>query len=132
MNLKQAYKDWKHQRFLKQHNLTQRQYDLLHDSDYNVRGRRLKRDQYHGYSHVYIMARVPDSFQEWNYHILVDQMAKWCEVNCKDKWRHDWHRILEDVWEEGEWEENGIAGLDAMCFAFKDKKDATMFHLKWS
>lgn len=59
-------------------------------------------------------------------------MAKWCEANCRDKWRHDWHRIIEDVWEEGEWEENGIGGMDAMCFAFKDSREYTMFLLRWA
>lgn len=132
LNLQQRYRDWQHQRLLKKYNLTQRQYDRLYDPDYNIRGRRLKRDMYHGYSYVHVMTRVPDSFQEWKYHFLVDEMAKWCEENCQGKWRNDWHRIIEDVWEEGEWEENGISGLDAMCFAFKDSRDFTIFCLRWA
>lgn len=133
VNLVQSYKDWQHRRFLGKHGCTtQREYDLKYDPDYNTRGRRLKREQYHGYSHVYIMTRIPDSYQAWDYHFVVEEMSKWCEQHCQGKWRNDWHRIIEDVWIDGEWEENGIAGLDAMCFAFKDRNDYVMFLLKWS
>jgi hypothetical protein len=132
-NLKERWKGWKEKRFLENYGCnTWREYELKYDSDYNPRGNRLKKDQYHGYSHVYIMTRVPDSFQAWDYHFTVAEIAKWCESNCRGKWRHDWHRIIEDVWEDGEWNENGISGLDAVCFAFKDSRDFTMFALKWS
>jgi len=132
-NLKDRWKGWKEKRFLENYGCkTWREYEIKYDSDYNPRGNRLKKDQYHGYSHVYIMDRIPDSFQAWNYHFTVTEIAKWCESNCRGKWRHDWHRIIEDVWEDGEWNENGISGLDAVCFAFKDSRDFTMFALKWS
>jgi len=133
----ERFREWKHRRFLRKHGCTtQRQYDLKYDPDYNIRGRRLKREQYHGYAHVFILA--PQGFRDYGmigvlpYNDLVDQMMEWCAQNCKDKWRNDWHRIIEDVWIDGEWEENGIAGLDAVCFAFKDGRDFTMFALRWS
>ena len=131
--LKDRWKGWREKRFLENYGCkTWREYELKYDNDYNPRGKRLKREQYHGYPHVFIMTRIPDSFQAWDYHFAVKEIAKWCEENCVEKWRHDWHRIIEDIWIDGEWEENGIAGLDAMCFAFKDSKDYTMFLLRWS
>lgn len=131
MNLLEKYKSWRHQRFLKKHNLTQRQYDLINDPDFSAGGRMLKRGIYHGYPHVHIMSIVPDSFQAWDIHNLIRHMASWCEHNCKGKWRNDWHSVLSHQWIDDEYECN-IFGMDIMCFAFKDPKDAVLFALRWS
>lgn len=136
MNLKQAYKDWRHRRFLKKHNLTQRQFDLRYDPDYDARGNRVRRDIFHGYPFVF---RYPSSNSDllpypglgWNVD-RVDEMKEWCETNCRGKWRNNWHRVLEDVWYDNEWEVNEIAGGDIMFFGFKDSQDAMMFTLRWA
>ena len=136
MSLKQAYKDWRHHRFLKKHNLTQRQFDLIYDPDYDARGNRVRRDIFHGYPYVF---PYPPSNSDllsypglgWNVD-RVDEMKEWCETNCRGKWRNNWHRVLEDVWYDNEWDVNEIAGGDIMFFGFKDSRDAMMFSLRWS
>lgn len=136
MGLKERYRNWRHQCYLKKHNLTQRQYDLIHDPDYNARGNRVRRDIFHGYPHVF--PYPPTGMKDYGFHGVswhvehVEEMMAWCEANCRDKWRNNWHRVLRDVWYDDEWDVNEIGGGDIMFFGFKDSHDAMMFALRWS
>lgn len=136
MGLKERYRKWQHQRYLKKHNLTQRQYDLIHDPDYNACGNRVRRDIFHGYPHVF--PYPPTGMKDYGFHGVswhvehVEEMMAWCDTNCRGKWRNNWHRVLRDVWYDDEWDVNEIGGGDIMFFGFKDSKDAMMFALRWS
>lgn len=135
MNIVQTIKDWCHHRYLKKHGCrTQEEYDLKYDPDYNFRGHRIKKEVYHGYSVVIPFYPARTTLNN-TLHILDQslehEIKQWCKDNCRDKFRYAWHRVLEDYWNTGEYEENGIAGSDILFFAFKDRRDATMFILKW-
>lgn len=134
--LKQAVVDWRHHRFLKKHGCnSQRQYDLKYDIDHNIRATCIK-DIYHGYPHVFPIRDYHHPvykgkgtslcFPSYDYLELIE----WCNNNCKGKWRHAWHMVIQNY--SGEWEVNSIGGAYWIFFAFKDPKDASMFILKWA
>jgi hypothetical protein len=55
--------------------------------------------------------------------------TKWCNENCTDKFRFDFHRVLST---SNGWEINEIGGGDYIFFACKNPKDYTLFLLRWS
>lgn len=88
---------------------------------------------YHGYPYTFPLES--EGLRDYGlsgplpYSDLADEMKKWCEENCRGKWRNDWHR---GFWNpQGNYEFNGIGGGDMMFFAFQDEQDSIMFRLRW-
>lgn len=132
--LKERWKGYKEKRFLESHGCkTWKQYERKYDPDYGPLAR-WAHMFYHGYP--YIFPLDPNGWKDygfagvWPYHDTADKMVKWCEDNCRGKWRNDWHRGFWD--QQGNYEFNEIAGGDIMFFAFKEESDFMWFTLTWS
>jgi hypothetical protein len=124
--LKQRYKGYKEKRFLETHGCkTWREYELKHDPDIGYLARQ-SHTFYHGYAQVFPVE--PLGYDP--YMNRINQMVKWCEKNCQGKWRNDWLRGFYD--QQGNFEFNGIGGVDLMFFAFKEESDYVWFTLVWS
>lgn len=120
--------EWKHHRFLKKHGCrTQREYDLKYDAGYQPRADRIKHI-YHGYSYFYF---VPDTNTHADYYEKVRILEAWCDENCKEMFRGDWHRGFYDRW-QNDFVINEIGGGDVVVFAFKSEKDYLWFLLSCS
>lgn len=126
--LKLRWRGFKEKRFLESYGCkTWREYERKYDNDFCAWGRKIKQI-YHGYPHV-IVYPSDEFIPVWKEN-LCEEMIKWCEINCTQKWRNDWQRVLFDQW-SNDWIENGIGGADKMFFAFKSEQDAVMFLLVW-
>lgn len=128
--IQKRYREWRERRFLKAHGCkTREQYDHIFDPGINRRANRVK-DFYLGYPYVYC-------FTDHNHPIYYLDLAfngmfeptKWCNENCTDKFRFDFHRVLST---SNGWEINEIGGGDYIFFACKNPKDYTLFLLRWS
>jgi len=114
---KHGYKDWA-------------VYQRMTDSDIFWQATKIV-DFYHGYHYVYCIENRNHHAYHWD--IAFDggwQLHQWCEKNCEDKFRFDWHRVLRNYC--GEWEVNEIAGGDYIFAAFKSERDFNWFMLKWA
>ena len=128
LNLVKTIKDWQHHEFLRKNGCkTQAEYDRRYDPDFEPRAD-TSRNIYKGYKHCWPYQNEKHVYFE--YHMACEEMIKWCKQNCKDKWRHDWHRVIYDQYRK-DWCQNGIGGSDFVFFAFKSSSDYTMFLLKW-
>lgn len=129
--LKQRYKDHNARRFLKAHGCkTWQEYERRFDPDIGPMARWVH-TYYHGYKHVWPYPN-PDLARPGSGLFSEEQreqMVKWCEDNCRGKWRNDWHRGYWD--RNGYYEFNEIAGGDYMFFAFKEESDYVWFRLVW-
>jgi len=129
-NLKGRWDFYRHAAFLKKTGWTEEQYQHFKDPNRDERASRIK-DYYHGYPYIVVFessrgdpwTRYPSWIQAYN------AIEMWCEENCKDKFRSDIHRVMQDYW--GNWELNDIGGIDALFFVFKSQEDCFMFKLKW-
>lgn len=129
--IKQRYREWKEQRFLKKHGCeTWEQYHRRYDPDYNIRATRIK-DYYHGYPYQHCFENRQHQIYWWDLGIDGSkEIVDWCEENCEDKFRFDCLRVIKNYW--GKWEVNEISGGDYCFVAFKNKQDFLMFMLRWS
>ena len=66
----------------------------------------------------------------WSWERGLVTMKDWCQENCQDKWRDDFHRVIKDYWDE--WICNEIGGGDVLFFAFKSEQDCLWFTLRWA
>lgn len=130
--LLQYYKDWKEKRFLRKHGCaTRKQYERRYDPDTDYYAHSIKQF-YKGYEHIAIFP--PEGYADYGFHGVqpffnsIDEMEEWCENNCVDKWRHDWHRGIRCI---NDFEFNGIGNEDIVSFVFKNTNDAMMFKLKF-
>lgn len=73
-----------------------------------------------GFYHGYRFIIVP------NHSCPYDPIFEWCEVNCKDKWRHDWHKV------DDSFNIDDFFGGDLKFFAFKSYTDYIWFKLTWN
>ena len=136
--IKQRYKQWKDQRFLKKHGCASwDDYHHRYDPDCNISATRVK-DYYHGYPYWHVFERSehycykllydhgPGGFR-YGYHDIID----WCQEHTKGKPRTDFLRVLNAPATANQWEINEIGGGDHIFIAFKEKKDYHWFLLKW-
>ena len=127
--LKQRYKDHNARRFLKAHGCkTWKEYERRYDPDIGPFAR-WSHTFYHGYACTLPIEPNVIAAYGLKYHDLIEEMAEWCEHNCKGKWRNDW---LRGFWDHhGNYEFNEIGGGDIMFFAFKEESDYVWFRLTW-
>ena len=122
---------WKVHRLLKKSGCkTIEQYNRNNDPLIDRRSNSISRF-YHGYPYV---ARIPFSLYTGDWHEGIESLTRWCEKNCKEKWRHDWHRVhymhsIKGMSIEVSDEINDIGGVDLMYFAFVCHKDYNWFLL---
>lgn len=115
---KSGYKNWE-------------QYFRANDPDYFAAGRTV-RDQLFGYPYIVL---VPFRHLEtvfdpmWGPIERADHIRKWCDRNCRKKYRWHWERVIQD--HAGQYLPNGIGGTGELFFAFKDERDYLMFTLRW-
>lgn len=125
--LRTRWKGHNERRFLESHGCKSwREYHRKHDSDYGPYARTIK-SMYHGYPYLVRIDDINHCVYQTN---GVTDIEEWCYNNCQEKFRIDWQRVIQNHW--GEWEENGIGGLDYVFIAFKSSKDAMLFSLRWS
>jgi hypothetical protein len=127
---------WKQQqdrRFLRKHGCDNwKQYNHRYDSDINKRAVRIN-DFYANYPYVYCFEDHKHDIYYWD--IAMDGMYvldQWCEKNCKDKYRFDFHRAINVPATAYQWEINELGGSDYAFAAFKNEQDFLMFCLRWS
>lgn len=127
------FNKFQHERYLKKRGWTEKEYQQYEDPNCNRRATRLK-DYYGGYPHfhAFTSTRTLPWTEFSNWMDCYEQMNQWCDTNCKNKWRSDIHRVINNPATSYEWELNDIGGGDALFYAFEDSKDYTMFLLRWS
>jgi hypothetical protein len=59
-------------------------------------------------------------------------VGNWCDENCKDKHRMDFHRAMNAPGTAWEWHINELGGGDYIFAAFKNERDYTWFLMRWS
>jgi hypothetical protein len=126
-----AWNDYRHWRLLKKLGWTQKDFDLHTDPDYNMRASRVK-DIFQGYPYIHTYELPSGSpwneFGDWLEGLTV--INGWCDASCKDKWRENIHRVMQD--ERSDWVINELGGSDMLFFAFKNERDYLMFVLRWT
>lgn len=123
-------KDWRDARFLHRQGFpTWREYYRHHDTDINFRASKVK-NFYFGYPYVYCIEDPNHTAYDWNVGTDgITILSEWCDKNCKGKYRFDFLRVSRH---SGEWEIDELGGGDNVFVAFKEKRDLSMFLLKWS
>jgi hypothetical protein len=121
---------WKVRRLLKKSGCNSlAQYNRMHDPLINRRANTITYF-YHGYPYV---VRIPYSLYTGDWHDGIESLTRWCEKHCKEKWRHDWHRVyctlLNGTISEITDDLNDMGGSDFMYFAFLCQKDYNWFIL---
>jgi hypothetical protein len=131
--LKSKYKVWRHNRYLKKHDLTEHQYQKISDPDYEIRATRIV-DIYKGYAYIYVFDDpTQDIWIRWGDWLEgLSRLTEWCDANCTDKWRNDVHRVIKCPATSNQWAVNELGGLDFIFFAFKNESDYINFVLRWS
>jgi hypothetical protein len=131
--LRTKIKTWRDRRFLKKHGCDNwYQYNRQYDPDINWRATRIK-DFYQGYPYVYCFENHKHEVYYWD--LGIDGaciVGNWCDENCKDKHRMDFHRAMNAPGTAWEWHINELGGGDYIFAAFKDPEDFFMFSLKWA
>lgn len=114
-----GYKDWA-------------TYLHMTDPDIHWRATQIK-NFYHGYNYVYCIENRNHTAYDWDVHTDgMWVMSQWCEDNCKDKYRFDFHRAIKFPSTSNEWEINEIGGGDYIFAAFKNERDFSWFMMRWS
>lgn len=131
--LRTKIKTWQDKRFLKRHGVeTWAQYNHRYDPDINWRATRVN-DFYHGYPYAYCFENHRHEVYHWDLGIDgTHVLGNWCEDNCKDKFRFDFHRAMNAPGTAWEWHINELGGGDYIFAAFKDPRDYTWFLMRWS
>ena len=126
-------KTWQDNRFLKRHGCDNwYQYHRRYDPDIHIQCTRIK-DFYHGYPYVYCFENHQHEVYYWDLGIDGTRtVGKWCDENCKDKHRMDFHRVMKAPSTGNEWTINELGGGDHVFIAFKNEQDLIMFALRWS
>lgn len=129
--LRELIDKWKVYRLLKRHGCkTLEQYNILYDPLINRKAFTVSKF-YHGYPYT---IRIPFSLYTGDWHEGIEQLSRWCQRYCKEKWRHDWHRV-DTVFTLGsgigitDHINCGIGGADVIYFAFVCQKDYNWFIL---
>jgi len=135
--LTQQFKDWQHQRYLKERGWTQEIYERQTDVDFNYRASTVG-DAYHGYSYILsIQSTGPLNHQFGDWMGGLEIVRDWCRENCREKFRDDIMRVYAQtpIGTDGpgvtEWWINDIGGQDVLFWAFKNDQDCVWFKLKW-
>ena len=111
-------------------------YNRWYDTDVNQQAYRVEHF-YCGYPYVYCFEdRGHDAYQSVydygpaGYKEGIDTISDWCKQTCKDKFRVDFHRVVED--QDKQWVVNELGGGDHIFVAFKSERDYLWFLMKWS
>ena len=130
--IKYLYLEWQWDRVLrKSGHKTWEHYFRHNDPDFYYQGRTIQ-DRFCGYEYVCKVdyTKLPTRFYPLFGPIEhCEEMIKWCEKNCRRKYRNHWERVIQD--HNGQYLPNGIGGTDELFFAFKDERDYIMFTLRW-
>lgn len=132
-DLKARYKGYKQKKFLQAHGCkTWAEYARRFDPDIAIMAR-WAHTYYHGYPYIWSV-KFPERAMPTpnNINSLFDylnEIATWCEKNCRGKWRNDFLRGFFDG--KGNFELNEIGGFDVMFFSFKEESDYVWFKLVW-
>jgi hypothetical protein len=126
------WKAWKERRFLRKHGCETRiQYSRWYDPNCH-RGANRIRDYYHGYPFIYSFEfgkiSMVDLLGDW--YQGIDDIREWCNKNCHNKWRDDYHRVWREN-EDEDWRMDEMGGGDVLFFAFKEERDLMLFILRW-
>lgn len=136
--LKEQYKEWRDQRFLKKnHCKTWYEYNRRFSPDVCYRSTDIK-NFYLGYPFVHCI----ESNEHFAYKLIYDygpggyrygykDILDWCKENSQGKYRADIHRVMKNTW-SGRWVINELGGADYVFFAFNESKDYVNFLLRWS
>ena len=123
---------YRHAAYLKKQGWTEDEYQRYEDPNMNRKATRVK-DYYQKYPHLHAFHSTRTlpwtEYAEWTE--CYNAMNKWCDSNCKEKWRSDILRVIKAPSTGNEWELNDIGGGDSLFYAFKDQKDYVNFLLKW-
>ena len=130
--LRTKIKTWKDQRFLKRHCCdTWSQYNHRYDPDVVWRAVEI-RNFYQGYPYVYCFENHNHDIYSWDLGYDGSFVVRrWCDENCKGKFRFDMHRAINYPSTGNQWTINEIGGLDYIFFACQDEQDFLMFNLRW-
>lgn len=130
--IKYRYLEWRWDRALEKSGCgSWENYFRRTDPDYYALGHTVK-DQLFGYPYI---ALVPFKNLETTFVPLfgpiehANHIKAWCDKNCRKKYRLHWERVIQD--HNGQYLPNGISGYDELFFGFKDRRDYTLFTLKW-
>ena len=133
LRIKYRILEWRWDRVLKNSGHTHwESYLRYNDPDFYPPGYTV-RDQLFGYPYI---AQVPFRHLETTFEPLfgpiehADHIRKWCDKNCRKKYRWHWERVIMDY--NGQYLPNGISGTDELFFGFKDERDYIIFTLRWS
>lgn len=122
-------REYKLNRFLKKHGCeTIEEYNHNFDPDIN-KGASTVDTFYFNYPYI---VKIPNTYALSDFYIGIHILTLWCKHYCKQKWRHDWHRVNTTYqwWDDKYHSEiNGIAGEDNIYFAFQSEKDYNWFIL---
>ncbi len=133
LRIKYRYLEWQWDRVLRNSGHQHwENYFRANDPDYNPAGHTV-RDQLHGYPYIAVVDYRNLDFRVvpmWGEMWYGDTVNKWCEKNCRDKFRWHWERVIQD--HKGQYLPNGIGGIDELFFGFKLERDYIMFTLRWS
>ena len=131
--IKYRYLEWRWDRVLKRSGCKSWEfYFRQNDPDYFAAGRTV-RNQLHGYPYIAVVDynKLPVRFDPLFGPIEhCEEILKWCNKNCRKKYRNHWERVIQD--HAGQYLPNGIGGTDELFFAFKDERDYILFILRWS
>lgn len=134
--IKEKYKQWQHQRYLRKMGWTEKMYQRQIDPDCDMQARTVK-DYFHGYPHLIVMKSAADwnrRYGSWSEGLRL--ATEWCEESCQDKFREDILRAFEQNGidllgrSHPEWHINELSH-DVLVWAFKSEKDYINFLLKW-
>ena len=130
--IKNRYRQWQHQRFLKKQGWTEQQYQ--HYTDPRVDRQSTQVDQYYcGYSYKHVF-ETSKSGAFGRYSLWTEcygDMQSWCKQNCELPWRTDILRVTHNL-ECKTYEINELSSRDAVFFVFCSERDYLGFLLKWS
>lgn len=133
LRIKYKLLEWKWDRVLEKSGCkTWEEYFRRNDPDFYYPGHTVK-DQFCGYSYIvkFDYNKLPTRFDPLFGPIEhCEEILKWCNTNCRRKFRHHWERVIMD--HAGQYLPNGIGGTDELFFGFKDESDYLMFTLRWA
>ena len=130
--IKYRHLEWKWDRILKKSGCSNWYlYFFYNDPDFDLRAQTV-RSQFCGYPHVTVVNQSAISWcyePLWGPRPMHEEVVKWCDQNCRDKYRLHWERVIQD--HTGQYTPNGIGGNDELFIGFKNERDFMLFCLRW-
>jgi hypothetical protein len=137
-SLKQRWKAYKHQRYLKKMGWTEELFQRRTDPRVIYQAQTLN-GFYSGYKHLHIYDDSRSGpFNGRNWPEVYQEMNVWCRANITGAWRDDIHRCYEQtgIGANGELSKefwlHDIGNVDLLVYAFENERDYFMFALRWA